>query len=80
MKINGFLLKVNEILLKIDGIPSKINEKLYTFIRLFIRLSRTTVGEKIPHSKFPGRGQRKTPVTDVRGAVELAFLLPGRHA
>ena len=30
--------------------------------------------------KFPGRGQRKTPVTDVRGAVELAFLLPGRHA
>ena len=38
------------------------------------------VREKITDFKFPGRGQRKTPVTDVRGAVELAFLLPGRHA
>ena len=30
--------------------------------------------------KFPGERQRPTPVTDARGAVELAFLLPGRHA
>ena len=30
--------------------------------------------------KFRGQGQKKTPVTDLRGAVELTFLLPGRHA
>ena len=30
--------------------------------------------------KFCGQGQEKTPVTDLRGAVELTFLLPGRHA
>ena len=35
---------------------------------------------KIADFKFPGRGQRSTPVTDARGAVELALLLPGRHA
>ena len=30
--------------------------------------------------KFRGRGQKNTPVTDLCGAVELTFLLPGRHA
>jgi len=30
--------------------------------------------------KFPGRGQRDTPVVDVRGIVEIVMLLPGRHA
>ena len=30
--------------------------------------------------RFPGRGQRNTPVADVRGIVEIVMLLPGRHA
>ena len=30
--------------------------------------------------KFRGQGQKKTPVTNLRGAIELTFLLPGRHA
>ena len=30
--------------------------------------------------EFRGQGQQKTPVADIRGAVELTFLLPGRHA
>ena len=30
--------------------------------------------------KFPGRGQRKTPVASVRGIVEIIMLLPGRDA
>ena len=30
--------------------------------------------------KFPGRGQRETPVTDARGIIEFVMLLPGRHA
>ena len=38
------------------------------------------VREKITDFKFPGRGQRKTPVTGVLGAIELTFLLTGRHA
>ena len=38
------------------------------------------VHEKIMDFKFPGRGQRKTAVTDARGIVEVVMLLPGRHA
>ena len=38
------------------------------------------VSEKIRHLKFRGRGQRNTPVIDVKGAIECIFLLPGRHA
>ena len=30
--------------------------------------------------KFPGRRQRETPVANIRGAIELVLLLPGRHA
>ena len=30
--------------------------------------------------KFSGRGQRDTPVTDARGAVEVIMILPGRAA
>ena len=32
------------------------------------------------HFKFPGAGQRETPITDFRGAVELIMLLPGKKA
>ena len=30
--------------------------------------------------RFPGRGQRETPIADVRGIVEIVMLLPGRQA
>ena len=30
--------------------------------------------------KFRGKGQKHTPVTDTRGAVELILLLPGQQA
>ena len=30
--------------------------------------------------KFPGRGQRDTPVTDAKGIVEIIMLLPGQQA
>lgn len=30
--------------------------------------------------KFPGQGQRDTPVTDARGIVKILMLLPGRKA
>ena len=32
------------------------------------------------HFRFGGRGQRDTPVTDARGAIELLMLLPGKTA
>ena len=30
--------------------------------------------------RFPGRGQRNTPIADVRGVVEIIMLLPGHIA
>ncbi len=36
--------------------------------------------EKIDQFKFPGQGQRETPVTDVRGMVEIIQVLPGPQA
>ena len=30
--------------------------------------------------KFPGRGQRETPVTDAKGIVEIVMMLPGKRA
>ncbi len=30
--------------------------------------------------KFPGRGQRDTPVTDAEGITQIIMLLPGRAA
>ncbi len=38
------------------------------------------VCEKITHLKFPGRGQRATPVTDAEGMIEIMMLLPGYRA
>ena len=38
------------------------------------------VSEISGHFKFRGQGQKRTDVADMRGAVELTFLLPGRHA
>ena len=38
------------------------------------------VGTNCSHLTFPGRGQRDTPVVDVRGIVEIVMLLPGQHA
>ena len=38
------------------------------------------VDQMLVHFRFPGRGQRETPVVDVRGIVEVTMLLPGKHA
>lgn len=34
----------------------------------------------VDNLKFPGSGQRETPVVDARGAVQIIMLLPGRAA
>ena len=38
------------------------------------------VAQNLGLYKFQGRRQRETPVANIRGAIELVFLLPGRHA
>ena len=38
------------------------------------------VDQILVHFLFPGQGQRKTPVTSVRGIVEVVMLLPGTQA
>ena len=38
------------------------------------------VREKITDYKFKGRRQRNTPITDVRGMIEIVCLLPGNRA
>ena len=38
------------------------------------------VAQNLGLYKFPGRRQRDTPVANIRGAIELCLLLPGRHA
>ena len=48
-------------------------------VRILCR-SYPEVHEKIVDFKFPGKGQRKTPIIDIQGAVELVLLLPGRYA
>ena len=36
------------------------------------------VARDLSYFRFPGRGQRNTPVVDVRGIVEIVMFLPGR--
>ena len=45
-----------------------------------VRERHPEVSQNLSDFKFPGRGQRETPVANIRGAVELVLLLPGRHA
>jgi len=50
--------------------------------QLFHRLSQQfpEVNTIITNFKFPGRGQRDTPVTDAEGITQIIMLLPGRAA
>ena len=53
------------------------NSKHY-WDRLVVAHPEVLVGNQ--NLKFPGRGQRGTPVADARGAVEIIMLLPGKVA
>ena len=45
---------------------------------VYPRPSRVT--QNLGDFKFPGRGQKNTPVMDARGIVEIVMLLGGRQA
>ena len=49
---------------------------------IFVRIvaANPEVNTMCINFKFPGRGQRPTPVTDARGVVTILNLLPGRAA
>ena len=46
----------------------------------YVKKRHPEVTEIFGDFKFHGQGQKRTDVADLRGAVELTFLLPGRHA
>ena len=46
----------------------------------YVKKRHPEVTEIFGDFKFRGRGQKNTPVTGLRGAVELTFLLPGSRA
>ena len=46
----------------------------------YVKNRHPKVAEIFGDFKFRGQGQKRTDVADLRGAVELTFLLPGRHA
>ena len=45
-----------------------------------LKLEHPEVSTRCGNFKFPGQGQRLTPVTDARGVVTIINLLPGRAA
>ena len=46
----------------------------------YVKKRHPEVTEIFGDFKFRGQGQERTDVADLRGAVELTFLLPDRHA
>ena len=65
-----------------DTSPSSVQFAL-TSARVTLERIKESHPEVYPNwinFRFPGRGQRETPIADVRGIVEIVMLLPGRHA
>ena len=58
------------------GATAKINSKVIDQKKM--HSIGATVEIKV--FKFPGRGQRDTPVTDAEGIIQIIMLLPGRAA
>lgn len=50
--------------------------------RNFVTIQDTfpEVNQKVMNFKFPGQGQRLTPVAFLKDLIEIAWLCPGRHA
>ena len=44
-----------------------------------VRDRRPEVSQNLDDSRFPGKGQRETPVANLRGAIVLVLLLSGRQ-
>ena len=69
-------VSIYDVIGLITGMPSTVCS--HTFIRLQEAYPEVTT--LCSNFKFPGRGQRDTPVTDAEGIVTIVMLLPGRTA
>ena len=69
-------VSVYDVIGTVTGLPQ------YNMHTIWSRLceSYPEVSTSCANFKFSGRGQRDTPVTDARGAVEIVMILPGRAA
>ena len=70
------MVSVYDVMCAITGHDSSVASNEFT--RLQQR--HPEVRASVTNFKFPGRGQRDTPVTDARGLVMIMNLLPGRQA
>ena len=62
----------------ISAVTGDVNNASHVYTRLRDQFPEVQSG--ITNFKFPGRGQRNTPITCVRGVVTIVMLLPGRAA
>ena len=69
-------VSVYDVLGVITGL--QLNNSLNIFQRLCNQFPEVTT--LCSNFRFPGRGQRDTPVTDAEGIVTIVMLLPGRAA
>ena len=69
-------VSVLDVISAVTGLDSSNASTVYTRLREQF----PEVGTTSSNFKFPGRGQRDTPITCVKGAVLIVMLLPGRTA
>ena len=69
-------VSVFDVLQAVTGYPDDQSRGLYR--RLLA--AHPEVGAACTYFKFPGRGQRDTPVTDAQGIIQIIMLLPGKTA
>ncbi len=69
-------LSVIDLVAAISGYSSNVASNVV----LRLKATYPEVASSWCNLKFGGRGQRDTPVTDARGAIELIMLLPGKTA
>ena len=69
-------VSVLDVIAAVTGLDSGNSSTAYT--RLKEQYPEVTATSSL--FKFPGRGQRDTPITCVKGAVIIVMLLPGRTA
>ena len=66
------------VLDEISAVTGDVNNASHVYTRLQDQFRE--VRYDTTNFKFPGRGQRNTPITCVRGVVTIVMLLPGRAA
>ena len=69
-------ISILDVISTITGLETNGSSVVYTRLKEDF----PEVATKSSHFKFPGRGQRDTPVTDAHGITEIVMLLLGKAA